>query len=72
MSAGRGPQGQLHTEGAVATRQSTRRERSQGTGGESSTQHQCEGSVPTGPTQYKGMISNSVVYDRVRKRINWF
>ena len=52
MSAGRGPQGQLHTdipgaEGAVAVWQSTRRERSQGTGGESSTQHQCEGSVAT-------------------------
>ena len=42
MSAGRGPQGQLHTEVAVAAVQSTRRERSQGTGGESRTQHQCE------------------------------
>ena len=45
MSAGRGPQGQLHTEGAGAVGQSTRRERSQGTGGESSTQHQCEGAA---------------------------
>ena len=45
MSAGRGPQGQLYTEGAAAVGQSTRRERSQGTGGESSTQHQCEGSA---------------------------
>ena len=42
MSAGRGPQGQLHTEDAVAAGQSTRRERSQGTGGESSTQYQFE------------------------------
>ena len=46
MSAGRGPQGQLHTEGAGAVKRSTRREGSPGTGGESSTQHQCEGSVP--------------------------
>ena len=46
MSAGRGTQGQLYTEGAGAVGQSTRRERSQGTGGESSTQHQCEASVP--------------------------
>ena len=45
MSAGRGPKGQLHTEYATAVWQSTRRERSQGIGGESSTQHQCEGSV---------------------------
>ena len=51
MSAGRGRQGQLHTEGPVAVGQSTRRERSQGTGGESSTQHQCEGSVPTTTVQ---------------------
>ena len=51
MSAGRGPQGQLYTEEAVAAVQSTRRERSQGTGGESSTQHQCEGSVPTTTVQ---------------------
>ena len=46
MSAGRGPQGQLHTVGAVATRQPIRRERSQGTVGESSTQHQYAGAVP--------------------------
>ena len=45
MSAGRDPQGQLYTEDAVAVGQSTRRERSQGTGGESNTQQQCEGSV---------------------------
>ena len=49
MSAGRGPQGQLHTEGADAgaVGQSTRRERSQRTDGESSTQHQCEESAAT-------------------------
>ena len=51
MSAGRGPQGQLHTEGAGAVGQSTRRGRSQGTGGESSTQHQCEGAAPTTTVQ---------------------
>ena len=46
MSAGRGPQGQLYTEIPGAAGQSTRRERSQGTGGESSTQHQCDRFVP--------------------------
>ena len=47
MSAGRGRQCQLYTEEAVAVGQSTRREGSQGTGGESSTQHQCEDSEAT-------------------------
>ena len=51
MSAGRGPQGQHHTEGAVAMGQSTRSERSQGTGGESSTQHQCGDPKPTTTVQ---------------------
>ena len=51
MSAGRGTRGQLNTEGAVAGGQSTRRERSQGIGGESSTQHQCEGSAATTTVQ---------------------
>ena len=63
MSAGGGPQGQLHTDGAVAAVQSTRRERSQGTGGESSTQHQCEESVPTttvqGPDQQQCSVWQS-------------
>ena len=65
MSAGRGHQGQLHTEEAVAASQSTRRERSPGTGRESSTQHQFEKS----PQQYKDIIRNSVVYGRVSNRI---
>jgi len=47
MSSGGCSQGQLYTDGAAAAGQSTRRERSQGTGGESTTQYQCEGSVPT-------------------------
>ena len=51
MSAGRGPQGQLHTEEAVAAVQSTRRERSQRTGGESNTKQQCEGTIPTTTVQ---------------------
>ena len=37
MSSGGCSQGQLYTEGAAAAGQSTRRERSQGTGGESTT-----------------------------------
>ena len=51
MSVGGGPQGQLHSEAAVAVGQSTRRERSQGTGGESNTQHQCEDTRPTTTVQ---------------------
>ena len=62
MSAGRGPQGQLHTEGAVAGGQSIRRERSQGTGGESSTQHQCEGSVATTRVQVHDQQQCSAVW----------
>ena len=51
MSAGRSPQSQLYTEGAVAVLESTRRERSQFPGGESSTQHQCGDTRPTTTVQ---------------------
>ena len=64
MSAGRGPQGQLHSEeaGAAAARQSTRRERIQGTGGKSSTQHQCEESVATTRVQVHDQQQCSAVW----------
>ena len=60
MSAGRGTQRQLHTEGAGPVDQSNRRERSQGTGGESRIQHQCEGSKDITPVQGRDQQQCSV------------